>query len=439
MTDADQKNAFRNDPPFTRRMGLLGFAIIGFFVFAFGAWSKMAPIQSAVLAPGIVSVESGIQNVQHLEGGIVQDILTGAGEEVQAGEVLIRLQSTEPFARLNDVQARYFEALATQARLTAERDGLSSIDFPEYLKRKIGDQAAQSAMANQRAIFEGRQQLLTERLTILRKTEDGLRSEIEGLTGQIVSSERKLEIVQEELETATDLWERGLAKRSRVLALEREKAGLTGEMSQYRAAIGSADQRLAEASLRIAELKSLSTTEIAEDLRAIGAEAYQLNQQIAAAQDIVTRTEIRSPIDGIVVDMNVKTIGGVISAGEALVSILPRDDELVVQSTIDPLDIDRVSEGLEATVWLTSLNRRNHSGITGTVQTISADRINDPQTGTSYYLARVVMNPSDVERSSIPLQPGMGAEVMIRTGEQTAFDYLTAPIARSFSRAFREN
>lgn len=427
------------DPPFRRGMTLAGFSIIAVFLLSFTAWSKMAPIESAVVAPGVVSVESGVRTVQHLEGGIVQDILVGDGDKIEPDQVLLRLQSTEPLAQLNDLQAQYFEALAAEARLSSERDRKESIEFPNYLTDKLGDRAARDAMSNQQAIFDNRRQLLVERLTILRRTEDGLKAEIGGLEGQIASSERKLSIVEEELGTVADLANRKLVPRSRVLELEREKADLTGEISSFKAKIGAAAQRVAEASLRITELAAVNATEISESLREVRARAYRLNQQIAAAQDVVQRTEIRSPIGGVVVDMNIHTIGGVVSPGQTLLTIVPRDDNLVVQAEIDPLDIDRVSQGMKATVWLTSLSRRRDSGISGVVQTISADRLTEPRTGSPYYLARIVMDRQDLEHNSVPLQAGMGAEVMILTGEQTAFEYLAAPITWSLSRAFREN
>ncbi len=438
MTEQSWSETVKSDPPFRFGTVILGLAMIGSFIGAFGAWSNLAPIESAVVAQGIVSVESGVQNVEHFEGGIVQDILVSAGDFVAEGQVLIRMQNTEAFAQLNDVQSRYFEALAIEARLKAEMSAADRIVFPEYLTRKIGDRAAQAAMVNQRAIFAGRRKLLAERLDILEKTQNGLRAEIEGLLGQVRSNERKVNIVEQELDAARKLWERKLVPRTRILALEREQAELEGEGSQFRAAIGSAEQGLAEATLRMAELRSLSTTEIAEELREVGAEAYRLKQQIAAAQDVINRTEVRSPTEGVIVKMNVATIGGVISQGEAVVSVLPSNDNLIVQTKIDPLDIDRVSEGLKTSVWLTSLNRRTQSGIEGVVQSISADRLTD-QTGKPYYLARVVMDASDIENSSVPLQAGMGAEVMIRTGTQTAMNYITAPISRYFSRALLEN
>lgn len=427
-----------SDPPFPRGTTLFGVTIVAVFVLAFGAWSRLAPIESAVVAPGVVAAATGLREVQHFEGGIVAAIPVAAGERVARGEVLLQLDATGPRARRNELQAQLFEALATQARLAAERDGADTIAFPDALAGRLADLAAQDAMANQRALFDTRRRLHAERLDILDRTRDGLAAEIDGMRGQIAAGERRLAITAEELATARALLDRDLARRSEVLRLERERAALQGTVAETRAAIGAAEQRAAEARLRVAELRALRATEIAEELRAATARVHELEQQLAAADDVLRRTEIRAPVAGIVVDMSVGTVGGVVEAGATLMRLLPEGDAFVVQARIDPLDIDRVAPGLPATVWLTSLNRRSHSGIGGRVETISADRLADPATGAAYYLARVAMEAGAVERSGAPLQAGMGAEVMIATGAQSALDYLAAPIARSLSRAFRE-
>jgi HlyD family type I secretion membrane fusion protein len=428
----------RSDPPFPRGTTLFGVTIVAVFVLAFGAWSRLAPIESAVVAPGVVAAATGLREVQHFEGGIVAAIQVAAGERVARGEVLLRLDATGPRARRNELQAQLFEALATQARLTAERDGADTIAFPEALAGHLADLAAQDAMANQRALFDTRRRLHAERLDILARTREGLAAEIDGMRGQIAAGERRLAITDEELATARALLDRDLVRRSEVLRLERERAELQGTVAETRAAIGAAEQRAAEARLRVAELQALRATEIAEELRAATARVHELEQQLAAADDVLRRTEIRAPVAGIVVDMAVGTVGGVVEAGATLMRLLPEGDAFVVQARIDPLDIDRVGPGMPATVWLTSLNRRSHSGVGGRVETISADRLTDPATGAAYYLARVAMETGAVERSGVPLQAGMGAEVMIATGAQSALDYLAAPIARSLSRAFRE-
>ena len=296
-----------------------------------------------------------------------------------------------------------------------------------------------SAIAGQRSVFETSRALRGDRRAILERSKDALSEEITGLESQIAASRRQLEIVTQELATAQDLYERQLTERPRVLAIEREQAQLEGAIGQLEAAIGTARQRLAEAELRMTEFEAARASEIVDELRVAEARVYELGQRIDAAQDVLRRTLIRSPIDGVVVDLNVHTVGGVVSGGETLLNVVPVNDKLVVQATIDPLDIDRVGVGQEATVWLSAVNRRTQSGLPARVQTISADRLVDPRSGAPYYLARVELDTAAVERSAIPLQAGMGAEVMIRTGARTTWEYVSAPIARSFSRTFREN
>jgi HlyD family type I secretion membrane fusion protein len=426
-------------PPFGVGLTLLGFTVILFFGGSIAAWSVIAPLESAVVAPGIVSVDSNVRTVQHLEGGIIESILVREGDAVEAGEVLIRLQDTLPASERNEVLGQYWEARATQARLEAERDGLDEMTIPTDLRdRMLGDRALAGAIEGQISIFENRRALLDERLTILERTRSALESEIEGLEGQIASAARRLDLVEEELADASALFEQQLTIKSRVLALEGTKAELEGMISESRAGIGTAEQRIQEAELRMTELRAAMDTEVVEQLRETRARAYELSQRLTAAEDRVGRTEIRSPIAGVVVGLDVHTAGGVISAGQPLLDVVPINDKLVIQATVNPLDIDQVEVGLPATVWLSAVNRRTQSAIEGEVRTVSADRLTDPQTGTDYYLARVELDMEDVERSAIPLQPGMSAEVMIRTGARTALDYIAAPLARSFSRAMRE-
>jgi membrane fusion protein, epimerase transport system len=425
--------------PFGARLTLAGLTIILFFCGSLTAWSLMAPVESAIVAPGIVRVDSSVRTVQHLEGGIVESINVREGDQVEAGQVLIRLQSTLRASERNEVLGQYFEARATQARLESERDGLDEVAIPTDLREKmLGDQALAAAIAGQVAVFENRRSLLDERLTILDRARTGLESEIEGLEGQIRSAERQLHFVEEELRDVNALYQQQLAVRSRVLTLERDKAELEGVISQSRAAIGSATQRLQASELRVSEMRAEMATEIVAELRETRARAYELSQRLTAAEDRMGRTDIRSPISGIVVGLEVHTVGGVIAAGQPLLDVVPVDDKLVIHAMVNPLDIDQVEVGLPAMVWLSAINRRTQSPLEGTVRTVSADRLVDPQSGQDYYLARVELDMEDVNRNAVPLQQGMSAEVMIRTGARTALDYLAAPISRGLTRAMRE-
>ena len=226
--------------------------------------------------------------------------------------------------------------------------------------------------------------------------------------------------------------------KSQVLELQRDRAEFEGDASGYLAEVGAARQDIEAARLRLSEARAAAVSLGAEELRMTRARAYELAQKLAAAEDVMGRTEIRSPIAGTVVALKVHTIGGVVTAGEPLLDIVPANDKLVVQAAIDPLDIDQVQAGLPVTVWLWALNRRDRAALEGRIETISADRLTDPNTGGSYYSARVELATDSPELRSVSLQPGMSADVMIRTGARSPWDYLMAPLKRALTNSLRE-
>jgi HlyD family type I secretion membrane fusion protein len=424
--------------PFGAGLILGGLAILATFGGVLAAWMALAPLASAVIAPGVVGVDSNLKKVQHFEGGIVEQILVREGDRVQAGDVLFRLEDTVAISVVNELQAQFFEAQATEARLMAERDGADRIGFPLQLHRKVADEAVQEAMRGQRSIFESRRTLLRERLAILERTIAGLEQEIIGLDGQIRSAEAQMALLDEELAAKRELLRRELARKPQVLALQRERMQLDSTVSDHQAGIATARQKIEEARLRRAELQAAATAEVDAQLREVRGRAYELTQQLAAALDVLRRTEIRAPIDGTVVGLAVHTVGGVIAPGEQLMGIVPRDDELVVLASIDPLDIDQLSVGLPATVQLSALNRRTHAPLEGELTTISADVITDPTSGEPYYLGRVELSGDASTLGVAALQPGMSAEVMVRTGIRSPWEYLVTPITRTMARSLRE-
>lgn len=428
-------DAFSSRSPFGARLILTGSSIVVALVSLLFAWVYLAPIDSAVIATGVVAVDTNTKTVQHLEGGIVDKIYVREGQHVQAGDILIKLQSTLPTSTLNEVRAQYYEARAAQARLAAERDGHQEIALPNDLKSRMEEPAVRDAVLGQKSIFESRRTLLQQRLSILDRTVSGLVIEISGLEGQIVSSQKKLSLIDEELVAAQSLLEKGLTNKPRVLALQREKAEIEGSIGSYRASIGVSRQRIEEAMLRSAELKAASTTEIVKGLEDATSTAYELSQKLAAAEDILRRTEIRSPIDGTVVGIKVHTLGGVVTAGQPLLDVVPTNEKLVIQASIDALDIDQVRPGLPANIGLWAINRRSRTAIEGYLHTVSADRFVDPKTGFSFYQARVELNSDSPGLKTVTLQPGMSADVAIRTGSRTPWEYFIAPISRSMSRA----
>ncbi|MXQ14260.1 HlyD family type I secretion periplasmic adaptor subunit [Microvirga makkahensis] len=432
------KGAVWSSPPFSARLILLGLGVIAAFVGILSTWATLAPLESAVRASGVVAVDTSVKTIQHLEGGIVGEILVREGQQVKSGDVLIRLQRQITAATLNQVEAEYYLARATEARLVAERDNAPAIQVPEELASRMENGVIQDAVAGQRNIFESRRKLNGQRRTIIAQTIEALEIEITGLEGQVASSKKQLELIDEELRDASKLLAQGLTNKPRVLALWRTKAEIEGQIGSYMASIGVARQRMGEAQLKIAELDASVSKEVVENLERVRSQAYEAAQKLAAAKDILQRTEIRSPIDGVVVGLKVHTIGGVITAGQALLDIVPSNDKLVVWASIDPDDIDQVKSGLPATIWLWAINRRHQAPIDGLLQNVSADRLVDSKTGQPYYLARVEFDSNSGDAQQIVIQPGMSADVMVRTGARTFWQYISAPITQALRNAFRE-
>lgn len=317
LSDGSQAIPAPDRPPI-RQSVLVGVAVIVLFLLGMTGWAAMAPLQSAAIAPGSVSLDTYRKTIQHLEGGIIANILVREGEEVKKGDVLIALDETQA------------------------------------------------------------------------------RSRIQLLEAQIASETAQLDLLNEEIRDIEDLFERGLAKKSRVLGLRRRKVELEGDRTEHLAALH-------------------------------------------AAKDVILRSKIKAPITGAVVGLQVHTTGGVVKPGDALMSIVPKDEPLVVEARVDPNDIDVVQKGMTAQVRLTPLNTRDVAPLDGKVIWISADRMTEKESSAGYYLARIKLdNQADSLPKGVDLYPGMPAEVMILTGERSLFGYLSAPITRSFRRAFRE-
>ena len=427
------------------RLGLrfpivIGCIIIALFFGILGGWAALAPLESAAIASGEVTIDTKRKTIQHLEGGIIGDILVRDGDVVAAGQVLIRLAEIQFRAELKLLQGRYVTASAVEARLIAERDGRTDIAFPDWLLDRLVEPEIIETVSGQVNIFTSRQESLNHQTLILRQRIAQFGEEIIGLEGQIESENVQLSLIAEESEDVRKLVAKGLARRPRLLALEREAAALEGRRSQNLAGIARAKQSISEADLRISELKTAIVNEVVQQLSETQAELFDLADRIRASKDKLARTEVRAPISGTVVNLQVHTPGGVIASGAPLLDIVPSDDPLVIEARIDPSDIDVVRIGLEAQVRISAFSQRNISPILGVVNYVSADRLTDERTGAVYFIARIHLEEKDILAAlkGAELQPGMQAEVMIATGERTALEAIISPISSSFDRAFRE-
>ncbi len=434
---APRQSRRRRSRPFPVMAVILGLGLCAVFLVGLVSWSALAPLSSAVIASGVVSVESYRKAVQHLEGGIVAKIRVADGDRVSAGDVLIDVRDVAVSANVDRLETEYFEALAATARLTAERDGLAAIAFPQPLTGATVA-AGQTAMAAQLKVFASRRELERQTLSVIDKKISQLAEEKKGYAGRITAVERQARLVAEQRADAQVLFDKKLMRKSRYLDLQARHAELEGQRGALVSEIARAEQEILELELKQKELKAATAATVTAELRDVQAKAYQLSRELTAAQDILTRTQVRSPIAGTVVNLQVHSLGGVIAAGQTLMEIVPENDQLIVEARVRPEDIEVVRPGLAANVVLATLNRRYAQPLAGRLDSVSADRLTDPATGLPYYLARITLDRRPIGAEGQTLLAGMGADVFIKTGERTVLDYLTAPIVKTFMHGMRE-
>ncbi len=407
----------------------------------FGVWAALAPLDSAVEAEGTIVVESNRKVVDHLEGGIVRVIHVREGDVVQQGQILVTLDTTEPQARVSMLRKQLDGALALEARLLAERDGEDTIQFPEELLARSGvEPHATQIVSGQRTQFIERRRSLEGQVRIFEQRIIQSRDEIRGMEAQIDSRERQIAILEDELEGLRTLYEKGHAPRSRILAMEREQVRLEGEIGADQAGIARAQNGIGEAEMQITQLRQQMREEVVSQLQEVQDRLADLEERYIVASDVLNRRELRSPQGGVVQNLSVHTLGGVVQPGHEVMQVIPQDDRLVIEGRIPPQDIDRVLVGQEADVRMTALNPRTTPVLHGRVVNVSADRLEDQQDGTPYYRARVEVSDSEIARlGTETLRAGMPAQVLIKAGERTVAEYLLKPLSDAMSRGFIED
>lgn len=414
------------------RLGLL--LILVFFGGLVGS-SHFIILASAAVAPGVVSPEGRRKTIQHLEGGIIRDILVKDGDVVAEGDPLIVLEDTNASAAYQQWLGQSINFQALLARLRAEQADAATLEFPDELVRLTAEAGESEVLETQRALFEARRRSHRESRAILTQREAQIENQIVGLVAEIDSLTRQSELLTQEVAGVRELVDKGLERRPRLLSLERELARLDGERASNTAAIARAREAIGETRL---QLINLDTTRINEIVQAISENQAQLatvSERLRASEFVLSRTVIRSPLAGTVVQLRHHTIGGVIGAGEPILDLVPAGEELIVQAQVSPNDIDVVHQGLEARVHFSAFKQRNLPQIHGHVRKVSADSITDQATRASYYLAEVVVPLESIQKldRNLVLAPGMQAEVMIVTGERSLLSYITDPF-RDISR-----
>ena len=418
-----------------RRIGL---SILAIVFGGFGLWSILAPMDSAALAPGVITVKSHRKAVQHLEGGIVSEILVTDGQLVEKGQKLLVLDDTQARAELGILRGQYYTARAMERRLVAERDSSSVVEFAVTLKAQ--DARAREAVRNEEQIFEARRSDRLGEIEVLEQRIIQLESKIEGLQALVASKEEIVSSYSEEVADLSELLAEGFVNKQRLRELQRNRSRSVGEVADHRASIAQAEVEIGETRLQILQLNKRFITEVVDQLAESQATVYDLKERIFAIEDRVRRSVITAPVAGIVLGMNTHTIGGVAQGGKVLLDIVPELAELVVAARLSPIDIDRVSIGMEATIRFSAFKNATTPTIHGSLTKISADRLVDEQTGQPYYLVQVVVSDEGKKMlGPLVLIPGMPAEVLIKTGERTLFEYLVQPARNAFARSLIED
>lgn len=420
------------------RPALIGGGVVAAFAAAMTMWGTLAPISGAAIASGNLQVEGRRQSVQHPYGGVVRQLTVRDGARVEKGQLLIRLDDSDPRAKLDVLTADRDAALAARARLMAERDRSDAPDFDEGLRARGELSAVRQAMANETAMMAARKHQFAAETAVLRGKIKELESQITGTQAQLAGTEKQRELLTDEMNGAQHLFAQGYTPKTRILGLQREDAKLQADIGAQQASIAGMQQQIAQNDLEIARVERARMSEITDQLRATENKLAELTPKIDAATDVMTRTRITAPATGSVVGLDVFTEGGVIQPGARLMDIVPTDNPLIAAAKLKLSDINDVAVGHRAEVQLIGVNYIERPRLYGTVHTVSADRLTDDKSGQGYYAVEVALDPNDVKKSRIDLQAGMPAEVIVPTRPRTLFEYLLGPLRDEITRAFRE-
>ena len=417
---------------------IAGLVIIGVTFFGAGVWASTAPLASAVAAPGTVILAGKRRAIQHLEGGIIKSLHVREGQEVNAGDILISLDETQANAAVTRLRTQLDTQLALQARLIAEQSGAETISFPAELTERQSDPKLQEILAGQKQEFTERQKTLTGTVDLLQQKMTQLQRTIDGLEAQKKSRESQVKLIREELNALESLLRKGLMNKSRVLELQRGAAQLDGEIGDVTAQIGRAQQQISEAQMQVIQTQQQFREDVVSQLRNAESRGADLQQQLFVASDISKRLDIIAPQSGTVQNLVVSTIGGVISPGEVLMEIAPKEGDYLVEAQVSPLDIDSVTLGQPAEVRFSALDLRTTPVIIGTVVSRSGDRI-EQNNRAPYFRVQVETPPDEMKKlQGRQLQAGMPAEVLIKTSERTLMNYLTKPLTDQIKRGMNE-
>lgn len=425
--------------PSLRRYVILGLAVVFIGFGGFLLWGLLASLDRAAIADGTVVVDSNKKSVQHLEGGIVKELLVRDGDQVKTGDVLLRLDATQVQAQISQLHMEHYSRLSRIARLTSEQEGAGDIAFPAELLAAAGDPAVKALIASQKSLLEARMSAYREGVGMREKKISETENEIAGLRSQISATQEMRAINEKQLVSIRELYKKGLTEIPRLRGLESDAAELGGRIGELKANIARSAETIAGMRIEIENLRSTRATEVNAELQQVLMEGTDYEGRLAGLKDILTRLDLKAPQGGRIVNLQVFGPGAVIEPGKPVLDIVPQDDQLVIEAKVKTEDIDSVHAGLPAEVRLLAYKQRRVPAIDGEVITVSADRLVEERSGVAYYIARVKLDLSSLPPGmNVKPYPGMPAEVLIATGPRRAIDYFTSPLTDTWNRAFRE-
>jgi HlyD family secretion protein len=435
MSDANEKGVWRS----IRLHLIIGLSVVALLAGGLGTWASTQEISGALIAPGQIVVESNVKKVQHPTGGVVGEVRAHDGDVVKAGDIVVRLDDTVTKASLAIVTKNLDALWARAARLEAEQRGLDGIVFPQDLLERTNDPDVYNLMKSEIKLFEVRVNGRAGQKAQLRERITQLNEEIAGLVAQEKAKDQEIALVEKELDGVRQLYDQHLVQISRLTTLERDAARLNGERAQYVASRAQAKGKIAETELQVIQVDKDVVSEVSKDLRETKDKIGEFVERKVTAEDQLRRIDIRAPQNGVVEQSNVHTVGGVITAGDTIMLIVPQTDDLQVEAKVNPHDIDKLQVGQKTLLRLSAFNQRTTPELNGVVSRVSPDVTTEQRTGQSYYTIRVSMPPEEIARlGDVKLIPGMPAEAFVQTGDRTMLSYLMKPLHDQLMRAFRE-
>jgi membrane fusion protein, type I secretion system len=413
--------------------------VAGVLLVGLGGWARTTEIAGAVIAKGVVVVDSDVKKVQHQTGGTIGELLVHDDQLVHEGDILVRLDDTQTKANLGVLTKNLDELYARAARQEAEKEGAQDIEFPDDLiARAATDPAVAHVVEGERKLFRFRAESRAGEKSQLQERASQLREEVKGLVEQIDAKSKEISLIEQELTGVMDLWHKQLVPFSRVTSLQRDQARLEGERGQLVASKASSSGKIAEVELQIIQVDQDLRSKVAEELSDVRTKIAELSERKIAAEDELRHVDIRSPQTGWVHELAVHTVGGVVTPGQTIMLIVPKNDKLSVEARVAPNDIDQLRPDQKVLLRFSAFSQRTTPQLNGSISWISADLTQDQHTNASYYTIRIGVPEEEIARlRGLKIIPGMPVEAFVQTESRTVLSYLVKPLTDQIMRSFR--